>query len=202
MHRTLRYCYFVPMKESISMHEAKKLCTAKEFEMVRASLSPGKPREVKTNLALARRARDKYASLYREQRRRIRARRGSVDDGSDHLNERTQRKLELFEHVVGRLRSQQEASTKTGAVSGTKRAKASAPSLQGRHSERSQKAHRSAQTNSKVKKQKSRAASLNEKTLRQRKMRSSKNNRQPAILAHISSRNKRQQARRDSRGKT
>jgi len=91
----------------LSLAAAKTLCTTSEWQLVRASqgstLSQLSGDELKKNLSLARRLRNKWRDLATEQRRETQRQQGSRLTKTET---RTRQKAELFEEVVGRFEEQ------------------------------------------------------------------------------------------------
>jgi hypothetical protein len=162
---------------------ARQLSTQSEFELISASYSDsiGKlsKRTLQSNLARARRLRDKQRDLLQRQRLASRARTGSKHGARPDSNARTAQKAELFDETLSRfarklesLEAAQGRKAKKKAPSGPRAPAAKGPMPpRGAGKARGQAAVR----------QKPRSP------------------RMKAVQAHVGSRGRRAQARRDSR---
>jgi hypothetical protein len=163
---------------------ARQLSTQSEFELISASYSDaiGKlpKRALKSNIARARRLRDKQRDLLRRQRLASRARSGSKHGRRPDSNMRTAQKAELFEETLSRFTRGLEA------LEAAERRKASQPAPSKR---------RAAPGKGPTPRGRAAGKARGGGTLRQK----ARSPRMKAIQAHVGSRARRAQARRDSR---
>jgi hypothetical protein len=108
--------------------KARELCTAAELRLVRSSGQPalGKLGEaqLKKNVALARKLRDKWRDVTTRQRRRVQGKRGAREADKDT---RSRRKSELFTEVLARFESQLGRVTASRAADAPTRPVAKSP---------------------------------------------------------------------------
>jgi len=134
---------------TISLKEAKTVCTAAEYQLVQSSTKkPAKNMtadRAKKDIAAARRLRDKYRSLAQRQRREARGKQAPRGKRPAAGNDRTVLKAKLFdetrlrfEAMLQQLRSDKPA-TKSPAKAGKKSSK-SAPAKTAKTSKASAKA--------------------------------------------------------------
>lgn len=95
---------------SISLREAKRLCTAKEFELVEMSTGGRatelSPAELKRSIARARKLRNKYRDLAERQHREAVGKQGPRGARPSQSNDRTLLKQQLFEETQARFEAQ------------------------------------------------------------------------------------------------
>lgn len=99
--------------------EAKAICTAAEYDLVRDAAAPRisslTPSSLRGYVARARRLRDKYRDLANRQRREARGKsapRGAAPSGR---NENTLKKLKLFEQALARFQAKLDKVTNAAA---------------------------------------------------------------------------------------
>lgn len=92
---------------NISLSQARALCTASEYALVKAStrtevvkLSPSR---LKAKIARARKLRNKWRDQHRTQRRRVQSQRGKREAPEDT---RSRKKRKLFDQVIERFETQ------------------------------------------------------------------------------------------------
>lgn len=166
--------------------QARQLSTRSEFELISASypdsIAKLTKRALGSNIARARRLRDKQRDLLRRQRLASRARTGSKQGGRADSNARTARKAELFDEALSRFTRRLEALE--AAERATPARKKAPP--------------RRRPSTGKGPKRPARGAGSKgrgQTALRQK----ARSPRMKAMQAHVSSRGRRAQARRDSR---
>jgi hypothetical protein len=98
---------------AISRSSAERLCTGSELELVKASapshakqLSPAR---LQQKIERARKLRDKYRSLARQQRGEARGKRNARSTRPARGNENTQRKAQLFDETLERFQAARSA---------------------------------------------------------------------------------------------
>ena len=153
---------------------ARQLSSRSEFDLISASYADSigrlSKRALKSNIARARRLRDKQRDLYRRQRLASRARTGTKHGSSA----RTAQKAGLFDEALSRF------TQRLRALEAAERRKTQKPAGKGP-------------------KPKPRPAGAPERGAQSRLLQKARAPRMKAIQAHVGSRGRRRQARRDSR---
>jgi hypothetical protein len=164
--------------------QARELTTRSELDLVSASYSDaiGKlsKRDLKSNIARARRLRDKQRDLLRRQRLASRARTGTKHGSRPGSNARTAQKAALFDEALSRFTQRLEAAEAAERAKARKKAPPKRPARVAKWPTPPPPGAR------KMRDQ----AALRQKARSPRMM---------AIQAHVGSRGRRRQARRDSR---
>ena len=163
--------------------QARQLSTASELGLISASYSDsiGKlsKRALKSNIARARRLRDKQRDLLQRHRLASRARTGTKQGARPDSNARTVQKAELFDEALARFTQGLQALE---AGERTKTRKNASPKLAAGAGKGPRPPGKAGRTRG--------PAALRQKA---------RSPRMKAIQAHVSSRGRRRQARRDSR---
>jgi hypothetical protein len=105
---------------TISLNNARRLCTKPEFELVEASkivnMKQLTPARLQQKVGRARRLRDKYRDLAKRQRLEARGKQAPRKSRPSQGHENTDRKAQLFQEVLERF------ETRAGAAAGAKKA--------------------------------------------------------------------------------
>ena len=110
---------------AISPSSAERLCTGPELELVKASAASNarklSPARLRQKIERARKLRDKYRSLARQQRGEARGKRQARSSRPAKGNENTQRKAQLFDETLERFLKARAAVEKSAAAAGAKK---------------------------------------------------------------------------------
>jgi hypothetical protein len=111
---------------TISLNNARRLCTKPEFELVEASkivnMKQLTPARLQQKVGRARRLRDKYRDLAKRQRLEARGKQAPRKSRPSQGHENTERKAQLFQEVLERFETGLARAAAGGAKAGVAKA--------------------------------------------------------------------------------